>query len=175
MNIYFIGDTHFDDKNIIDFAERPFKDVNEMNQHIAKKWNEKINKNDIVYVVGDFVNNKYTIETANLISNLNGRKILIKGNHDKLKDHEYIELGFEKVYDYPIIIDNFYIVSHEPMFMNNSMPYVNIFAHVHNNPICSDFGKKHFCVSVERPNLNYTPINFEEIKRIVLEEYEKWV
>ena len=59
------------------------------------------------------------------------------------------------------------------MFMNNSMPYVNIFAHVHNNPIYTDCGKKHFCVSAEREKLNYSPINFNEIKLLVMEEYEK--
>lgn len=173
MSIYFIGDTHFDDKNINDFAERGFKSVKEMNEYIVNCWNNVITDSDIVYIVGDFVNSKYNVETAELILGLRGHKILIRGNHDTLCDDEYYELGIEKVYDNPIVLDNFFIVSHEPMFMNNSMPYVNIFAHVHNNPIYTNYGKKHFCVSAERETLNYSPINFNEIKRLIMEEYEK--
>lgn len=172
-NTFFIGDTHFDDGNIIDFAERPFANVKEMNKYIVDKWNETILEDDVVYIVGDFVHPKYSVETADLILGLNGHKILIRGNHDTLSDEEYYELGIEKVYDHPIILDNFYIVSHEPMFMNNAMPYVNIFAHVHNNPIYTECGKKHFCVSLERPHLDYAPLIFNEIKRLVMEEYEK--
>jgi calcineurin-like phosphoesterase family protein len=51
------------------------------------------------------------------------------------------------------------------------MPYANIFGHVHANPIYKDFSPQSFCVSVER--INYTPISFEEIKRVIAEEKSK--
>ena len=42
----------------------------------------------------------------------------------------YIEkYGFEKVYDTDIIIDGFWILSHEPKYVNKNFPYANIFAH----------------------------------------------
>ena len=171
VNIFFIGDNHFDDESIITFANRTFLNKEEMNQYMLNQWNEIIGADDIVYIVGDFVFEKYSVKTADIISQLNGHKVLIRGNHDTLSDDEYFELGIEKIYDYPIILDNFYIISHEPMFMNDTMPYVNIFAHVHNNPIYSDYGKHHFCVSAERPLMNYCPISFDKIKEKIKEQY----
>ena len=49
-----------------------------------------------------------------------------------------------------------------------NMPYANIFGHVHANPIYKDFSEQSFCVSVER--INYTPVSFDEIKRVIAEE-----
>lgn len=172
MAIYFIGDLHFDDKNINDFANRNFSSVKNMNNYMAEEWNSIIHKDDKVYIVGDFVDKNYSVETADLISKLQGHKFLIRGNHDTLSDDEYYELGIEKVYDNPIILQNFYIISHEPMFMNETMPYVNIFAHVHNNSMYKDYGKHHFCVSVERPEMCYKPIPFSKIKEIIEGEYK---
>ena len=97
-------------------------------------WNETVGPQDIIYILGDFANgNLETIK--NLVSQLNGYKILIKGNHDILSYKEYLEAGFNEVYFYPIIVDDFWIMSHEPMYINMNMPYANIFGHVHANPI----------------------------------------
>lgn len=51
--------------------------------------------------------------------------------------------------------------------MNANMPYANLFGHVHNNPIVRDYSKQHYCVSIER--IDYTPIDFEEVKRCIKE------
>ena len=68
------------------------------------------------------------------------------------------------IYEYtrPVIIDGFWILSHEPLYVNSNMPYANIFGHVHDSPIIKDFSNQHFCVSCER--INYAPINFDDIK-----------
>jgi len=53
-SVYFIGDTHFDHKNIIKYCHRPFSNVAEMNETIKKNWNNTVGDNDIVYFLGDW-------------------------------------------------------------------------------------------------------------------------
>lgn len=66
---------------------------------------------------------------------------------------------------YPIIIDEWFILPHELININTSMPYVNIFSHIHGNPEYSNFSKKHFCVSCER--INYTPVELKEFTKVI--------
>ncbi len=78
-----------------------------------------------------------------------------------MSNSEYRRLGFAEVYDKPIILNGFWILSHEPLYVSENMPYANIFGHVHASPIFKDFSKHHFCVTVER--IGYTPISFEDL------------
>ena len=105
-----------------------------------------------------------------LIKSLNGKIILIAGNHDKNNlDFYKKECGLE-VYNYPIIIDDFWILSHEPMYVSQQSPYANIFAHVHNNPLYTTVSTRSYCVSAER--ISYKPINFKTIKQRILKMEE---
>ena len=174
MNVHFIGDTHLNHDNIIDYCNRPYRNITEMNEDLIKKWNNTVKKNDIVFHLGDvYLGSKDGLK--NIVQRLNGRKFLIKGNHDCWSNQVYLDAGFEKVYDYPIIYKDFYLLSHEPMFMTPNMPYVNIFAHVHNNPQYSDYSKSHFCVSCERKDVNFKPISFNKIKKIILESLNQTI
>lgn len=159
--IFFIADTHFNDEDIIKYDNRPFKTVTEMNQAIIDNWNDVVTENDIVYVVGDLgkISATYLVE-------LNGTKYLIKGNHDNMPNQFYRDLGFEEVYDHPILLDTFWILSHEPMYVNENTPYANIFGHVHTNDIYKTISARGHCVCVER--INYTPISFDTIKTNIL-------
>ncbi len=157
--IFFIADTHFSDERIFRYENRPFKDVEEMNAKMIENWNNKVNEDDILYLIGD-------VGDETKISQLNGRKYLIKGNHDIKDNEEYRKCGFIEVYDMPIILDDFWILSHKPLYVNENMPYANIFGHVHNSPMYRTFSKQHYCVTVER--INYSPISFEDIKREIM-------
>lgn len=53
-NTWFIGDTHFYHKNIIDYENRPFKSVEDMNKGLIDTWNSRVKKLDRVFVLGDF-------------------------------------------------------------------------------------------------------------------------
>ena len=163
--VFFMGDCHFGHKNIIRYCNRPFKDVDDMTEKMIKCWNNVVGANDIVYVVGDFAlcgKNKI-IEIG---QRLNGRKRLIMGNHDQASIETYKQAGFEFVYNHPIVLDEFFVVSHEPMVgFSPSMPFANIFAHVHDNPAYTDCSSRSFCVSAERTA--YAPIEFETIKELM--------
>jgi len=97
--IFFTSDTHFWHKNIIKYCDRPFKSVQEMNDTIVANWDAKVPKTGIVFVVGDFAMNCSIQQIIDVRKRLNGRIILIRGNHDddviKANDKENI---FEEVH-----------------------------------------------------------------------------
>ncbi len=164
MNIYFIADTHFSDENILRYENRPFENTEDMNDKMVENWNSIVKAEDEVYVLGDFGAEE---QEAEILKKLNGTKYLVKGNHDVKSNDYYRNAGFKEVYDYPIIFENFWLLSHEPLYVNSNMPYANLFGHVHNSPIFKTYSNQHCCVSVER--INYMPIAFEEIVKRVKE------
>lgn len=155
---FFIADTHFGEDNIRRYENRPFESVEEMNALLIKNWNSVVSSDDEVYVLGDFGADK---KEADILSRLNGIKYLVKGNHDVYSNEYYRKAGFAEVYDMPVLYKEFWILSHDSVYVNSNMPYANLFGHVHNNPIVKDYSTQHFCISVER--INYTPIEFNEI------------
>ena len=78
--IYFTSDLHFGHKNIVDLCNRPFTDVDAMDSALIENWNQKVKKNDIVYLTGDVVWDKKKV--AFYMEQLAGKKILVAGNHD---------------------------------------------------------------------------------------------
>ena len=160
--IYFIADTHLGEERIRRYENRPFESAKEMDRELVRRWNNKVRAEDTVYILGDFGADGYEAE---ILSSLNGKKILVKGNHDTKSNEVYRHFGFTEVYDFPIIIEGFWILSHDALYINENMPYANLFGHVHNSPIVKDYSKQHYCVSVER--INYAPIDFDDIKRII--------
>ena len=163
MTTYIIADTHFSDANILKFENRPFSSVYSMNYAIIDSWNRTVEEDDEVYILGDFGD-------FSKVNKLSGIKYLVKGNHDTLSNEELRECGFSEVYDKPIILDDFFILSHEPMYVTENAPYANIFGHVHDNPMYKTVSSRSYCVSVER--IDYTPISFDEVKEAIRKENE---
>lgn len=167
MKIFFIADTHFGDRNIIRYENRPFSNIRDMDDILINNWNNIVSEEDRVFLAGDF--SAYGFEKSRTICHqLNGEKFLVMGNHDSQNEQYYYECGFSGVSRYPIIYENFWIISHEPLYINRNMPYADIFGHVHANPIYADFSEQSFCVSAER--INYTPVELSEIKRRIMEK-----
>ena len=164
MSIFFIADTHFSEESIMRYENRPFTNVENMNEELITNWNKLVGKEDEIYVLGDF---GASGKEKEILNRLNGIKYLVKGNHDTQSNEYYRQAGFEEVYDCPIIVEGFWILSHEPLYINENMPYANLFGHVHNSPLFKDYSKQHVCVSVER--LNYSPIGFGDIKKRIQE------
>lgn len=166
--IFFIADTHFGDMAICRYENRPFGSVSQMDDALIAGWNRAVSPEDTVYVLGDFGAEG---REAEILARLSGRKLLVKGNHDTKSNTFYRQAGFEEVYDHPIILENFWILSHDAVYVNVNMPYANLFGHVHNNPIIRDYSSHHYCVSVER--INYAPIAFDAVKSAVISASQK--
>jgi calcineurin-like phosphoesterase family protein len=99
---------HFFHENILKFGQRDeFKNLDEMHSHMIREWNKVVGKKDLVYIVGDFSFGGYE-ESKSMLNRLNGKKILIMGNHDrKSKRHisrkEFMDMGFTEVMDEDVI------------------------------------------------------------------------
>lgn len=80
--IHFTSDTHWGHKNIIQYSQRPFKSVEDMNEKLIAEWNARVDQHDTVYHLGDFAFMPYDV-LKRTARRLNGTKHLILGNHDK--------------------------------------------------------------------------------------------
>ena len=87
--VFFTSDTHLYHGNIIRFCNRPFKDVDMMNETIISNWNNTVGQDDIVFHLGDFCLGG-SAEWTKMLDRLNGRIYLIMGNHDL----KYIRQGY---------------------------------------------------------------------------------
>lgn len=116
MTMYFTSDTHFGHKRIIELCNRPFKSASHMDNELAKNWNSVVkNHSDVVYILGDFSMKGKNEESwiLRMIKKLKGRKVLILGNHDKLRPFDYVDLGFESVHT-SLILGERIMLCHDP-------------------------------------------------------------
>ena len=154
---FFISDTHFCHSNIIDYCNRPFQSVKEMNEKMIKNWNSTVKDTDRIFCLGDFcLGSKKQI--SDFIARLNGKKILLLGNHDHYKENFYLEAGFVFVSRYPIIYNDF-ILSHVPLPFAIKNNLFNIHGHIHQKNELSF--EKGINISVE--NIGYKPVLFKDI------------
>ena len=135
--IYFTSDTHFNHANIIKFCARPFASVEEMNTVLIQNWNSRVTNDDEIYILGDFSYKGSSADVNRLLSRLNGKKYLIRGNHDTFIDNEdFDKTAFEWIKDYYLL--NYQktkiVLFHYPIFewdgyFNSS---IHLYGHVHN-------------------------------------------
>ncbi len=84
MTTFFTSDLHIDHKNICKYTNR--KDCTDTEHHqewIIDIWNSQVSKSDIVYHLGDFMFSGKYDNVCDIISQLNGTKMFILGNHCK--------------------------------------------------------------------------------------------
>lgn len=141
---YYISDCHFFHRSLLtSMDKRPFESVEEMNEFMIKQWNSRIKKNDEVVILGDFSWGTGE-QTEELLKRLNGRKYLIKGNHDLyLKDKNFDESLFVWVKDYAEVHDNRrkVVLCHYPIVCYNGQYRLDdngqpktwmLYGHIHN-------------------------------------------
>jgi len=168
---YFISDSHFSHENMITkFKDkdgnpaRDFKSVEEMDETMVANWNKRVGPEDKIYHLGDIA---FSNPNLQILHRLNGRKILIKGNHDMLGLNRYRE-HFEDVRAYKVHKEKTgltVIFSHIPIHPDCMTRFhMNVHGHLHLNHILKpngEFDNRYFNISVEQ--INYTPITLEEI------------
>lgn len=118
-------------RGISSMQNRPFENIQEMNQILIQNYNAVVHKNDTVYILGD-ISHHLPMDRANeLISRLNGKKILIKGNHDKKDDLEL----FEEICDFKTVSLNglYFALMYYPMLSwpKKNSGSIQLHGHIH--------------------------------------------
>lgn len=140
---FYISDLHLFHDNVLKggrFHERPFETMEEMLSEIKKRWNNVVTNGDTVYILGDVAIRGNTIEVTEYLSQLKGQLVLIRGNHDSIKDQRLLK-QFTEICDYKEIADhvdgNTYrvVMSHYPLFSWNGQfrGSIHLYGHVHDN------------------------------------------
>lgn len=114
MNRFFTADLHFGHAKIIDYCQRPFSDVDEMDDWLVAAWNDTVAVDDEVWVVGDVCLGSLD-RTLARVSELHGTKHLVAGNHDRVFRHagrarpawerRYREAGFVEIVHGTAVVD----------------------------------------------------------------------
>lgn len=153
--VWLWSDLHLNHKNIIEFSNRPFPDIETMNDALIQNFRDYVGPSDISIWVGDitFMGNTRTNE---LLDKCPGYKILIVGNHDFNKK-KIRALNFDEIHmvRYIPMGDVEFVLSHYPM-ENLPERYFNIHGHTHDYLLDS---MQHINVSVESPYVHYRPVN----------------
>jgi calcineurin-like phosphoesterase family protein len=159
---WFISDTHFGHANIITFEDqqgrriRPFASVEEMDELLVKNWNARVGQYDRVYHLGDVVINRKRLP---ILDRLNGKKVLIKGNHDIFPLKDYTPY-FEDIRAFKVYPAHGIICSHVPVHPQQLAARFkrNIHGHLHER-VLDDARYRNICVE----HTNYAPLSFEEL------------
>ena len=179
-NLY-IADWHYNHANMLDYDNRPFKKVEEMNEALVERWNVATTPADTVYVLGDMFWGGVT-KAIPVLDSLKGQKVLIVGNHDKCKNAEFRQ-RFAQIANYLEIVDGgkHVVLCHYPIpcFKNHFHGWYHLYGHVHSsfewnmmehtrmlleNLYLRDCNM--FNVGAMMPWMDYTPRTLEEIEAL---------
>jgi calcineurin-like phosphoesterase family protein len=175
---FYISDLHFGHKNCIAFDDRPFNSIEEMDEVLIKNWNSVVSNDDTVYILGDMFWYKPD-KAIEILEQLNGRKRLIKGNHDRCHDNQFRKY-FDKISDYEEINDNGrnVVLCHYPIpcFKNHFYLWYHLYGHTHTSfesNMMENIKKQMkdlyakpcemYNVGCMLPWINYTPKTLDEI------------
>ena len=96
---YYTSDTHFGHENAIQYCNRPFKNREHADQSMVENWNATVKSDsDIVYHGGDVALGCSPDYAKEIVSQLNGRIVLIRGSHDNNKAFNAIIDRFDKIF-----------------------------------------------------------------------------
>lgn len=156
------SDPHFYHDNICKFTKedgsklRPWNDAYSMTEDLITWYNEMVNDEDRVYILGDVAFSSTNMHRA--VSQLKGRKVLVPGNHEPTKMRKYFDL-FDDVRGY--VVKKGFIMSHIPIHPGSlSRWQLNIHGHTHANSVQSsvyvdgvkyeESDPRYYCACVEQ-------------------------
>lgn len=183
MGALFISDLHFGHANCLKFENRNFAaTVEEMDEELLRRFNEKGSSDDIVYVLGDLFWHNRDGYAAHILKQMNKQVFLIKGNHDSwIKDPGARKLlaGLEDYKDMPVYLKDGtqkrVILSHYFIPQYNGHRYGAIHLHGHSHKSEEAYNEQEIIAwlrkkgqQIQSYNVgacyqNYTPMYLDEI------------
>lgn len=175
--VFITSDHHFGHSNLLSFTDKDgdyfrgdkFTSVEEMDSEMIRIWNEEVSANDKVYHLGDFCMSSSSSHISRYAEALNGRKVFIRGNHDRGKLSYYAK-HFKDVRSTHLLETGcspvtHVVLSHVPIHPRSlRLGWVNVHGHTHEKP--SPHGP-YFSVCVERHD--YKPIEWNHLVSILNE------
>jgi calcineurin-like phosphoesterase family protein len=182
-NLFFIADLHLGHLGLLSERMgrlRPYKTLEAMHTDMVERWNKTVTDQDTVYVVGDVSFKKSALA---LLNDMNGKKVLIRGNHDTYTLNEYAKYFYDIKGSYELRSVTFpsnknIILTHIPVHPSCVDRYeLNVHGHLHTHVIrvpvkgshASITDPRYLCVSVEQKHINYTPIELSKL----IEQFEQ--
>lgn len=89
------SDHHFGHARISELAGRPFASVEEMNVLMIERWNAIVGPDDVVLHLGDLALGP-TDDSVGLTVQLNGHRLLVPGNHDRVSSATQSKRAIER-------------------------------------------------------------------------------
>lgn len=175
-SVFVWSDQHFFHLNIIKYASRPFPCNEEglLLSHSLMVNNARsvVSDEDILLFLGDvaFLNRDNKPKLRELITDMPGFKVLLRGNHDSVSDSFYISSGFSLVADFLVAGSSFFChyplsvspESHKEKLMRElyfSLGCDRLFhGHLHNRDCNDDDDIKRCNVSVDHPSVAFIPL-----------------
>lgn len=172
-----MSDTHFYHKKVIDYAKRPFSSIDEMNQKIINNINDKVQPNDIIFILGDFVFGEEKVKE--ILSRINCKNVhLVLGNHDvDIAKSKELKSLFKSVNNYleisvqDLSLEHKYqriVLCHYPILEWNRGHHGSwmLHGHCHGQLTIPEQLKNKRILDVGVDNLNFSPISYEELKKL---------
>ncbi len=169
--IFFTADFHLSHKNILNYCNRQFKNIEDMNRTILQNLEESIRTNDVLYFLGDLTfKEKMAHEFFEKFSDIEVEIHFIIGNHDsksviKIVQEYCASVGHLK----NIQIEGQHItLSHYPMLVWHKSHFNSwqLFGHSHGRLSFTGLGKQ-YDVGVD--NNSFYPVSFDQLLEIMKE------
>ncbi len=159
--IWFTADTHYSHANIIrpDFCNRPYADVEEMNEALIENFNECVKPGDTCYHLGDF---SFARNPAEVFNRLNGNKLLVLGNHDwkRLRELRKLSWGWIKDVYFLRVAGTKIWLNHFAQRAWPSAHHGSLHLYGHSHGSLPDFGRS---TDVGVDAWDYRPVHLDEI------------
>lgn len=161
--VFFTADEHYGHKNILDYSDRPFGSVEEMDAALIKRHNSVVQRGDLVIHIGDFS----LVPSAKLVQQryvrkLKGDHIFLVGDHDKWLNKE-IHRRF-----YTLQTPDFlYVCLHWPLRSWPAMRFGSYHLHGHSHGRLPVSGRS---IDVGVDNWNYYPVPAQDVRKRIRKE-----